>query len=55
MHTMFSAAMRIVLMKAGYTDLALHLGLSVAVGLCGPLLVYLAAKRFNLLRVMGLG
>ncbi len=54
MHTMFSAFMRIFLIKAGYTDLTLHLVLGVLIGIMGPLTFYLAARRLNILHVTGL-
>lgn len=54
MHTMFSAVMRIFLMKAGYTDLTVHLVLGVLIGITGPFIFYLAARRLNILRVTGL-
>lgn len=54
MHTMFSAALRILLLKLGVTDLALHLTLGTLVGVIGPLLAYLAARRMGLRRLAGL-
>jgi fucose 4-O-acetylase-like acetyltransferase len=54
MHTMFSALIRIVLLKGGTDDLTLHLVLGISIGIIGPLLVYLGARRFGLLRIAGL-
>jgi fucose 4-O-acetylase-like acetyltransferase len=54
MHTMFSAFIRIVLLKTGTQDLILHLALGIAIGVIGPLLAYLVARRFGVLRIAGL-
>ena len=54
MHTMFSGALRIGLVQAGITDLALHLFLGVAIGILGPLAAYRAARRLGWLRLVGL-
>lgn len=54
MHTMFSAVLRIVLVKAGSDHLALHLISGTAIGLLGPLAVYHVAKRTGHLKILGL-
>ena len=54
MHTMFSAAFRIVLSGFGITDLTIHLVLGTLIGLIGPAIAFLAFRRFKMLRVVGL-
>ncbi|WP_171960023.1 acyltransferase family protein [Roseobacter denitrificans] len=54
MHTMFSAGLRILLLNAGIHDLSVHLILGLAIGILGPLLAYLAARRLKLLHIAGL-
>ena len=53
LHTFFSAALREVLLLAGVTDVSLHMGLSVAIGVAGPLFVFALARRFGLSRALG--
>jgi fucose 4-O-acetylase-like acetyltransferase len=53
MHTMFSALLRIILLKGGVDDLFVHLALGVVIGVTGPLAVYQIAKRAGMLRVFG--
>jgi fucose 4-O-acetylase-like acetyltransferase len=54
MHTPFSAAVRIALGAFGINNLSIHLVLGVLVGVLGPLITYLAARRFHVLRAVGL-
>lgn len=54
MHTMFSAASRILLLKLGIDDLTAHLVIGSAAGIFGPLAAYLLARSFGLLRAAGL-
>lgn len=54
MHTMFGAGMRIALLKAGNTDLSTHLVLGISMGVLGPVLFYLAARRLKLGRLLAL-
>lgn len=54
MHTIFSASVRIGLFAFGIDDLAVNLVLGVVAGVLGPLLVYVAARRLGVLRVVGL-
>jgi surface polysaccharide O-acyltransferase-like enzyme len=53
-HTIFSAGIRIALINGGYFNLHLHLVMGISAGILGPLLVYLAARRANMLRILGL-
>ena len=55
MHTMFSAALRILFVKLGIDDLMLHLVLGSAIGIVGPVIVYGVARRYGALRYLGLG
>lgn len=55
MHTMFSAALRILMVKIGIDDLMLHLILGSAIGIIGPVIVYNVARRYGALRYLGLG
>jgi peptidoglycan/LPS O-acetylase OafA/YrhL len=55
MHTMFSAALRILLVKLGIDDLMLHLVLGGAIGIVGPVIFYGVARRYGALRYLGLG
>lgn len=52
-HTIFSAAVRIGMIKVGITDLFSVLGLTLLIGLLGPLLVLRLARRLRLTRVLG--
>lgn len=54
MHTMFSAAFRILLLKVGIDNLTAHLVVGIAVGILGPLAAYLLVRRFRMLRAAGL-
>lgn len=54
MHTMFSAAVRIVLTAFGIDNLFVNLTLGVLVGLLGPMFIYVAARRLRVLPVVGL-
>ena len=54
MHIIFSAGIRIALINGGYFDLKLHLVSGIFAGILGPLLVYLMARRANMLRILGL-
>jgi fucose 4-O-acetylase-like acetyltransferase len=54
MHTIFSAFVRIGLFAFGVYDLAVNLVFGVVAGVLGPLLVYVAARRLGVLRVVGL-
>ena len=55
MHTMFSAALRILLVKLGTDDLTLHLVFGSAIGIIGPVIVYRIARRYGASRYLGLG
>lgn len=55
MHTMFSAALRILFVKLGIDDLMLHLVLGSAIGIVGPVIVFSVARRYGALRYLGLG
>ena len=52
-HTIFSAAFRIGLMSVGVTWLPLHLLVGTVVGLAGPILLYLLARRIGLAKWLG--
>ncbi len=54
MHTMFSAALRIVLLRAGVEDIALHLVLGTGIGVVGPAMAYIVLRRFRLLKIAAL-
>ncbi|WP_299733795.1 acyltransferase [uncultured Tateyamaria sp.] len=53
LHTFFSAALREVLLLIGVTDITLHMVLSVAIGVAGPLIVFALAQRRGLSRALG--
>jgi fucose 4-O-acetylase-like acetyltransferase len=53
-HTIFSAAARIVLVKAGVVDLWLHMGVGTLVGLVCPVALFLAARRAGVAGKLGL-
>ena len=55
MHTMFSAALRILLVKLGTDDLMLHLVFGSAIGIIGPVIVYRIPRRYGASRYLGLG
>lgn len=52
-HTIFSAGLREVLIVAGVTNLPIHLVATMAVGIIGPIILYHAAARLRLTRVLG--
>lgn len=52
-HIIFTAATRIALSSAGISDVAVHVVVGTAVGILGPLAMYLAAKRARLERLAG--
>lgn len=54
MHTAFSAASRIILLKFGIENLAIHLILGVSAGVICPIFIYIVARRFLLLKALGL-
>lgn len=54
MHTMFSAAFRILLLKLGIDDSTTHLLVRVIAGILGPLAIYLFMRRIGILRAAGL-
>ncbi|WP_425091786.1 acyltransferase family protein [Tropicimonas sp. S265A] len=53
-HTVFSAAMRIVLMGFGIESAALHMILGLGIGIAGPIVLLLAAYRAGVARKLGL-
>lgn len=52
-HTIFSAGARIALQQAGTTNMALHILAALALGLLGPVLLFLAAQRTGTVRWLG--
>lgn len=54
MHTIFSATLRILLLKLSVDDPVLQLVFGSAAGVLGPLAAYTFARRYGLLRVAGL-
>ncbi len=52
-HVIFTAALRIVLMKLGWADLGLVVVTTTAVGLLGPLALLALAQRFRLAKLLG--
>lgn len=52
-HVFFTAGLRIALIKLGITGLAPHLVLGTVLGVLGPLAVLVAARRLNLVRLLG--
>lgn len=53
-HVLFSAALRILLVKLGVTSLPLHLVLGTLIGVLGPLVLMGLARRYRLGTVLGL-
>jgi fucose 4-O-acetylase-like acetyltransferase len=54
-HTIFSAATRAVLLKAGFEDVTLHMVLGTLTGLVGPVLLYRLAVARGIEKRVGLG
>jgi uncharacterized membrane protein YcfT len=54
-HTIFSAATRIVLVKAGITDIAIQMIIGTITGLLFPAGLYIMAKRAKILGALGIG
>jgi len=52
-HTAFSAALRIVLIKAGVDGVAVLLVLTVLIGVVGPIVVGMIARQLRFARVLG--
>ena len=52
-HTIFSAAFRIGMLKAGVENLPVHLVVAVIVGLAGPVLLVWASRRLGIAKVLG--
>ena len=52
-HTIFSAALREVLLKLGVTDGVLHVVSGTLIGLAAPLVLYVLARRFGWTRRLG--
>lgn len=53
-HTIFSAAFRIGMLKAGIDSLALHLVVATAVGLVGPLMLLHLSRKLRITGVLGI-
>lgn len=54
-HIIALAAARIALQKLGFTSLALHLVFGVGCGVGFPVLLYIVASNYGVMRVLGLG
>lgn len=53
LHTIFSAALREALLVMGLQNLSLHMGMSVAIGIVGPLAMLYLSQRLGWVRALG--